>query len=140
MPWTPRAGREGEAVQVTKKGGYVALESPDGRFIYYANSRVNPGLWRFPAQGGEEIEILPALHYPKSFAVAERGIYFVPPRKAGEKHSIQFLEFATGKTFLVATIDKPMGDRLDVSPDGRSLLYEQVDQQGRDLMLVENFR
>jgi Tol biopolymer transport system component/predicted Ser/Thr protein kinase len=140
MPWTPGSAREGEAVQVTKKGGYVALESPDGRFIYYANRRDNPGLWRVPAQGGEEIEILPALHYSKSFSVAERGIYFVPPRKAGEKHSIQFLEFATGKTFPVAIIDKPVGDRLAISPDGRSLLYEQVDQQGRDLMLVENFR
>jgi hypothetical protein len=83
---------------------------------------------------------LPALHYSKSFSVAERGIYFVPPRKAGEKHSIQFLEFATGKTLPVAIIDKPVGDRLAISPDGRSLLYEQVDQQGRDLMLVENFR
>jgi serine/threonine protein kinase len=141
MPWTQGSARESEAVQVTKKGGYVALESPDGRFIYYANRRANPGLWRAPTQGGEEIEILPALGYPKSFALTERGIYFIPPWwKAGEKPSIQFFEFATEKTFTVAVIDNLDADRLTVSPDGRSLLYEQVDQEGRDLMLVENFR
>ena len=27
-----------------------------------------------------------------------------------------------------------------VSPDGRSLLYTQVDEGGSDLMLVDNFR
>ena len=140
MPWTPGAGRESEAVQVTKNGGFLALESPDCRFVYYANSRNNPGLWRVPVPGGEEIQVLPALDDPRSFAVVEQGVYFIPPRNADGTHSIHFLEFAAGKTFPVATIDKPMGPRLAVSPDGRSLLYAQVDQEGRDLMLVENFR
>jgi Tol biopolymer transport system component/tRNA A-37 threonylcarbamoyl transferase component Bud32 len=140
MPWASGSAREGDAVQVTKKGGYVALESPDGQFIYYANRRDDPGLWRVPTPGGEETEILPALAYPKSFAVTERGIYFVPPWKTGEKPSIQFFDLATGKTFTVAAIDNLVADRIVVSPDGRSLLYEQVDQYVRDLMLVENFR
>lgn len=30
--------------------------------------------------------------------------------------------------------------RLAVSPDGRWLLYPQVDQAGSDILLVENFR
>jgi serine/threonine protein kinase len=140
MPWTEGAGREGEAVQVTKKGGVEGLESPDGRYVYYGNRRRNSGLWRVPAQGGEEIEVLPALDDINSFAVLERGIYFIPPRNADGTHSIQFLEFATGKTLPVTTIDKMLPGRLAVSPDGRFLLFARLDQMGRDLMLVENFR
>ena len=55
IPWKPGASRESEAVQVTKKGGYLSVESPDGTFVYYANSNNVPGLSRAPAQGGEEI-------------------------------------------------------------------------------------
>ena len=51
-----------------------------------------------------------------------RGIYFVPPWKADEKPSIRFFEFATGKTFTVASIDHLVAERLTVSPDGRSIL------------------
>jgi hypothetical protein len=29
---------------------------------------------------------------------------------------------------------------IEVSPDGRTVLYVQLDETGRDLMLVENFR
>jgi len=141
MPWAAGVGREGEAVQVTRKGGFVAKESPDGRFVYYVNSRYSPGLWRVPPEGGEGIEVLPALGGAEQwFAVVERGIYFIPPRNPDRTYSIQFLEFASGKITSIATIDKPLSSGLTVSPDGRSLLYTQVDQQGSDLMLVENFR
>ena len=36
----PAAG--GEAVQVTKKGGVVAFESPDGKFVFYAKPEGSP--------------------------------------------------------------------------------------------------
>jgi hypothetical protein len=32
------------------------------------------------------------------------------------------------------------GPRLAVSPDGRWILYDQLDQSGSDIMLVENFQ
>jgi hypothetical protein len=44
----------------------------------------------------------------------------------------------------VAKLERPLdlGDSgaLAVSPDGRWILYEQFEQAGSELMLVENFR
>ena len=49
----------GQAVQVTRNGGFAALESPDGKFVYYAkNEEVPTSLWKVPVDGGEEIGVL----------------------------------------------------------------------------------
>jgi hypothetical protein len=38
------------------------------------------------------------------------------------------------------SLEQPISFGLTISPDGRTLLYEQLDNVGSDLMLVENFR
>ena len=43
----------GEAAQVTGDGGFQALESPDGRFLYYMKTPLG-ALFRMPSGGGEE--------------------------------------------------------------------------------------
>lgn len=48
-------------MQVTRHGGFAALESPDGKFLYYAKGLTVPGLWRIPIDGGEESEIISSL-------------------------------------------------------------------------------
>jgi hypothetical protein len=53
---------------------------------------------------------------------------------------LQFHKFATKQTITLGSIEKPVWLYLDVSPDGRRLLYAQRDQRVEDLMLVENFR
>jgi hypothetical protein len=40
----------------------------------------------------------------------------------------------------IATLEKPFFLGLSVSPDGRWLIYSQLDQSGSDIMLMENFR
>ena len=45
----------GEPLQLTRRGGAEALESPDGRVIYYTKvPEIGRGLWSVPADGGEE--------------------------------------------------------------------------------------
>jgi Tol biopolymer transport system component len=124
----------GEPVQVTKGGGMWPAESPDGKFLYYANKG---GLWRRPVAGGEENQVLESAH-SQSFTVTDQGIYFIKGPAASS--SIQFFRFTTGAVTTVYAIPKPVFFGLSVSPDGLSILYTQIDQQGSDLMLVENFR
>src|SRR5262245_36820621 len=130
-----------EAVQVTRQGGFAAFESPDGRFLYYSKgSPHGPGLWRIPVDGGQEIEVLPGISDWSTFAPVDRGIYFIPRREPTAPASIQFLSFADGRIKTIFQIAKPVFVGLTVSPDGQSLLYTQLDQEGSDLMLVEHFR
>jgi Tol biopolymer transport system component len=144
---SPRTGRSevwkvpiggGKEVQVTRNGGGMACESFDGKAVYYTKGTFSGALWKMPVNGGEESPVLPSVAR-RSFCLVNEGIYFIPEPGADRKSSIQFLTFATGKVKTVAPIlGRPIG--LSVSPDGRSLLFSQVDEEGSDLMLVENFR
>jgi len=130
----------GEPKQVTQKAGMFIGETPDGKSFYISRGTAPCSLWRVPADGGEETEILHAFDHPANFCVTDQGIYFVPVRNPAGIDAIQFLRLATGKIETAATIDKELFYGLTVSPDGRWLLYSQLDQVICDLMLVENFR
>jgi serine/threonine protein kinase len=129
----------GAEVPVTRDGGFAAFESPDG-FIYYAKSGSNTSLWKTPVNGGAEIQVLESLSDWSNFAIIDEGIYFIPKPSSFGGFSIQFFSFLTLETTSVATIHKPLFYGLAVSPDKRRILYTQTDEQGSDLMLVENFR
>jgi Tol biopolymer transport system component len=129
----------GKAVQVTRKGGLVAFESPDGKFVYYTKSEEGTeGLWRMPVAGGEETQVLDRVIAWRGFDVTDRGIYFLT--RSDAEFSIQFFSLATTKTETIAKVERPTLGGLTVSPDGKTILYCQLDQLGSDLMLVENFR
>jgi dipeptidyl aminopeptidase/acylaminoacyl peptidase len=136
--WKAPAGG-GEAIQVTRNRGWVAFESPDGKFVYYTKEVASSALWKMPLSGGEESSVLRSV-FRSAFSVVKDGIYFIPEPGADGKYSIQFLSFATGKVKTVAPISRQSSYILNVSSDGRSLLYTQLDETGSDLMLVENFR
>jgi Tol biopolymer transport system component len=134
----------GEALPVTKGGGFDSLESPDGKFLYYTKGREVPGIWRLPVGGGQETPVLDhhRAGYWRAWDVVADGIYFataeVPSRPV-----IEFFSFATGQVTQIAQLEKPIfttDQGLTVSPDQRWLVYVQIDQSGTDIMLVENFR
>jgi Tol biopolymer transport system component len=127
----------GHAVQVTKNGGAGGLESPDGKTLYYAKGLSVRGLWKVPVQGGEETQVL---HQPwaglfEGWGLAREGIYFYND----DTNAIKFFSFATHKITQMVKPGKRGGD-VALSPDGRWILFAQVDQDTSHIMLVENFR
>jgi Tol biopolymer transport system component len=128
----------GPQMQVTKRGGCVPLESPDGQNLYHTNAQNE--LWKLPLAGGEESQISPSVGgFGSAFAPGKEGIYFVRSTGQGNRHELVFLRYATGRITSIATIPGPVALGLALSPDGRMILYSQVDQVGSDLMLVEDF-
>jgi hypothetical protein len=68
----------GEAMQMTRQGGFEPMESPDGRWIYFMQDRGSSSIWRMPTAGGAE-EPLFDFHqknYSRSWAVTDEGVYF----------------------------------------------------------------
>lgn len=123
---------------MTRSGGYAALESPDGGYLYYTKSAGDgqpQSLFRMLAGVGDETRILPAVDWWGNYAVTSKGIYFAPDAK-----KIQFLDLATGKVSTVALLDKHGAGGLSASPDDAYVVWAQTDRFTMDLMLVEGFR
>ena len=132
----------GDAIQVTRDGGFAPHQSPDGKFLYYAEALYYTSLWRIPVEGGTPQKVLDSLSTHLNVAFTDSGIYFVPTSNALGS-SIQFLDLETNRIATVATLGKQLNTGeaggLALSPDGKWLLYTQMDEQGSELMLVDKF-
>ena len=127
-------------MQVTRGGGEEAFESPDGKYLYWGKFGKS-GIWRMPAGGGEEIQIL-SVSGENRFAVAKPGIWFVDIGSSGSAR-LSFLEEATLRATPFHEFSKGLeidtfSTGLSVSPDRRWILYTQLELAGSNLMLVEN--
>ncbi len=132
----PAAG--GEATQITpNQGGGGAIESLDGRSLYYHTPAVVSPLWRLPLAGGEPVKVLDGIVW-FNWCLFDQGAYLID--RLGGETRLQYFNFATGKSTTVAHNLGDVSSGLTVSPDGRTILFTRVDAYGDDLMLVENFR
>jgi Tol biopolymer transport system component len=143
----------GEVVQVTHGGGWDAQESPDGAWLYFTRSRsANSPLLRISVSGGPEEEVLPSIHQ-RWWAVADSGIWFLKrvgtetevgilgmENAGSEQAELHFYDQAKRKLVTAATLAKSPDGGLAISPDGRTLLYSQVDYRAYEIEVAENFR
>jgi Tol biopolymer transport system component/DNA-binding winged helix-turn-helix (wHTH) protein len=130
----------GSPSRITSNGGISPVESPDGRFLYYSKYEQD-GIWRIPLQGGQETEVVSDIEgggWP-NWGVSADGIYFLRFRKF-PLVTIDFFEFATGKTIPIWSLEKEPGWGLSLSHDGKSIVYIQNEFLESNLMLVKNFR
>jgi Tol biopolymer transport system component len=129
----------GTAVQVTRNGGHEAFESADGKHIYYVTEKHPSGVWMIPVGGGTETQLL-SQGGRGFWALANNGVYFVGRPESGQ--TMEFFSFASRRR--EPFLSPPKGARFNtgfsVSPDGRWLLYSQLDREESDIMLLNNFR
>jgi Tol biopolymer transport system component len=133
--WKMAAGG-GTAIQLSRNGGGNQVESEDGAAIYYTSGS---SLMKAAVDGSGETRLAESID---DFALASDGIYY---HAAPPDNNLLLLSFVSGPSRQIANLavgrrkgQDSMG--LSVSPDGRWLLYTQVDSRaGSDLMLIENF-
>ena len=133
----------GGPAQVVTAGYGPRMESPDGKWFYFARARNQSvhSVWRMPVEGGseEDAELLLESLHDELYGVVEDGVYFVPPSK-GADYSLHFLRFATGAVEPIHDFERQPVGTMSVAPDGRSILFGQMEPMEADIMLVENFR
>jgi Tol biopolymer transport system component/tRNA A-37 threonylcarbamoyl transferase component Bud32 len=131
---TPHEG--GEPVQVTRNGGFAAFESRYDGWLYFSK-RNETGIWKMPVEGGEELRVTDHPIHMRNWVLKEEGIYFI--RESMPGFTIEFYDLQTDSVTTIAERDELAGMYVDVSPDGRWLLYTQHDQSESDIFLVEDF-
>ena len=71
----------GEAVQMTRQGGFEPMESPDGQWLYFTQDRGSSSIRRMPT-GGAEAPLFDfhQKNYSRVWTVAGEGVYFAVAR------------------------------------------------------------
>jgi hypothetical protein len=113
------------------------MEGPDGRFVYYTQAPSRGALWRVPSTGGSAVKLLDDV-MRSAFDVVDDGIYYLA--ESSGQSRLEFLDFATNRSSIVADDLGRVQPFLAVAPDRRTILYTRVDASGDDLMLVNRFR
>jgi serine/threonine protein kinase/Tol biopolymer transport system component len=131
----------GRAQVLTSARGFGPRESSDGQWVYFAEhsgstttlqaASINP-------TGTElRVEGMPALSFVMNWALVQKGVYFFP---AEDFRTLNYFDFASKRARPVGKVRGGVFFGSSVSPDGRYILYAQLDQPRSDIMLVNGFR
>jgi protease II len=117
------------------------MESVDGKYFYYHKSQA---IWKVPVEGGEETLVTSErANFMNWWALRDQGIYFTEPSAAEHQSILKLFRFGSGQSSQIAVLDQPLPGlfmRLSLPVDGSWLLYDQLDRDESDIMLIENFR
>ena len=128
----PSAG--GAPVQITRAGGFSATEGPDGKTLFYTKRPEQTDLFQSELDGSEERLVLRGVA-KRGFVVTKDRIYYLH-QDADASTSVKAFVLQTGADTPIAHIQEPLFLGLDLSPDGRSLLYSQM-RIASNLILAE---
>jgi Tol biopolymer transport system component len=130
----PATGGPGE--RLTQNGGYYALESADGKALFFTKES-SPGLFALPLAGGAERRLIDCV---SGVAVGLAGVYHLGCGQDRRSVPLFLLDPATGRDRLLGTLEYAVGS-ITVSRDGKTILYPKVIVgEASALMMVENFR
>jgi hypothetical protein len=131
---------------MTYHGGVLPMESSDGRWLYYAKANPN-AIWRLPLMyehsataPSEEIALGPRKDLMiLSWTLTPTELLFFARNPNGSLCDIRGYGLRTGKLRNLAVgLQFQIPSDLNVSPDGRWLLFWQLDRSGSDIMVADS--
>lgn len=116
----------GEPVEVIKQDSFGVKESPDGKYLYFTNSRY-PKLRRMPLSGGKDEAVSDQyLHFWPDFIVSAKAIYYIARGLNDSDLALMRVDPVSLKSTKAARLDfHPT--LMQLSPDGRSIYLERHD-------------
>jgi Tol biopolymer transport system component/predicted Ser/Thr protein kinase len=128
----------GDPIAVTTTGGLRAIEGKDGHSLYYFR---DGAVWKNDLTSGKETRMIDAKDFRDwrlcgneicVLQTSGRSAEFVRYDPASERKQSKPLDIGSAGNIWDTGID--------VSPDGRWLVYTRADSVESDIMMVENFR
>jgi Tol biopolymer transport system component/DNA-binding winged helix-turn-helix (wHTH) protein len=129
----------GQELQLTTHGGFDAIESVDGRTVYFSKFD-EAGIWSIPPNGGTETLVVqgkPQVLYWGHWAVTRTGLYFLNV-EAEPMPRVEYFDFATHNISAVFPLEKrPAYNQpsLGATLDGKTIYYAQQDSQSAVKMI-----
>jgi Tol biopolymer transport system component len=144
--WRQLWPSSGAPIQMTRNGGLSPVESSDGRWLYYAKTDPN-AIWRLPlrhensaAAPAEQLVLGPMKDLnPYNWTLTPTELLFSARNSNSQLFDIRGYGLRTGKLRnLAVNLQFQNYSDLSVSPDGRWLLYWQLDRSGSDIMVADS--
>jgi eukaryotic-like serine/threonine-protein kinase len=134
----PAAG--GKPERVTRGGGLLARESPDGKSLFYTQRDGFSPLFRLDLPDGPVRQVADCVQ-GRSLADGPDGMYYLGCVADGVPAPLRRLDPRSGRSHLLGTVAASPGSvGLAVSPDTKAILFVKTVDRGADLMLIESFR
>lgn len=142
--WKADADGKNAKVLTEEFGPAQAVESADGKYVYY---RFRRSLYRVPVAGGDSEEAINPDHdllFSTTIQPAKNGVYYAEFQRSSRMQLVSLYDFAGKKNTTVFQVKGNMGfgqgHVFSISPDGKYVIYPRVDQSQTDLVLLENFK
>lgn len=130
----------GVARRVTPHAGRYPHESFNGKEIYFevSSGQQTCEIWKVPVAGGPASLVI-SQAFARSWDLDAEGIWHVTV-DTNNAARLEYFDFTTQRSRTIYEFLSPPMRGLAVSPDRRTVLFVQVDGQGSNIMLMENFR
>jgi Tol biopolymer transport system component len=123
----------GPARLVTKRPAVRAIESPDGKTVYFCSRRYSDGIWAVPVEGGVEKRVVPSIEF-RAFAAGHAGLFYI------NGDALRLQPHSGGAPLDLLRLPRRSGFGFDICEEAGLLVYTQLDHAGADLVMIDDYR